>query len=57
MIPLASGTLQPPDPSRSAGSTKGKLYAALAYRDEDSKHRLTRKLDESLLRSGYTILR
>lgn len=57
VIPLASGTLQPPDPSRSAGSTKGKLYAALAYRDEDSKHRLTRKLDESLLRSGYTILR
>ncbi|MGN7764800.1 hypothetical protein [Paenibacillus sp. 22594] len=57
VIPLTSGTLRPPDPSRSAGSAKGKLYAALAYRNEDSKNRLTRKLDESLLRTGYTILR
>lgn len=59
VIPLASGTLQPPDVSRStgSGSSKGKLYAALAYRDEDSKNRITSKLDESLLRTGYTILR
>ncbi|CQR55843.1 hypothetical protein [Paenibacillus riograndensis] len=60
VIPLSSGTLQPPDPSRSTGSTgsaKGKLYAALAYRNEARKDRLTRKLDESLLRTGYTILR
>lgn len=57
VIPLTSGTLQPPASSRSTGSSKGKLYAALAYRNEDSKNRLTRKLDESLLRTGYTILR
>ncbi|OKP92315.1 hypothetical protein A3842_02385 [Paenibacillus sp. P3E] len=57
VIPLASGTLQPPASSRSTGSGKGKLYAALAYRNEDSKNRLIRKLDESLLRTGYTILR
>ncbi|KAI7261000.1 hypothetical protein KC345_g9930 [Hortaea werneckii] len=57
VIPLTSGTLQPLDSSRAAGSTKGKLYAALAYENEDSKQRLTRKLDESLLRTGYTILR
>lgn len=57
VIPLTSGTLQPPASSRSTGSSKGKLYAALAYRNEDSKNRLIRKLDESLLRTGYTILR
>ncbi|OKP97033.1 hypothetical protein [Paenibacillus sp. P46E] len=57
VIPLTSGTLQPPASSRSTGSAKGKLYAALAYRNEDSKNRLIRKLDESLLRTGYTILR
>ncbi|WP_340021258.1 hypothetical protein MHI24_19905 [Paenibacillus sp. FSL K6-1096] len=57
IIPLTSGTLQPLDSSRSSGSAKGKLYAALAYRSEDSKSRFTRTLDESLLRTGYTILR
>ncbi len=57
VIPLTSGTLQPPDPSRSSGSSKGKLYAALAYRNEDRKNKLTGKLEESLLRTGYTILR
>ncbi|MNC30856.1 hypothetical protein D3C75_791580 [compost metagenome] len=57
VIPLSSGTLQPQDPSRSAGSAKGKLYASLAYRNEDRKNRLTGKLEESLLRTGYTILR
>ncbi|MNO17066.1 [Butirosin acyl-carrier protein]--L-glutamate ligase [compost metagenome] len=57
VIPLSSGTLQPPDKFRSAGSGKGKLYAALAYRNEDHKNRLSLKLDESLLRTGYTILR
>lgn len=57
VIPLSSGTLQPQDPSRSAGSAKGKLYASLAYRNEDYKNKLTGKLEESLLRTGYTILR
>ncbi|WP_405115308.1 hypothetical protein MHH28_12440 [Paenibacillus sp. FSL K6-1217] len=57
VIPLTSRTLQPLRPSRTTGSTKGKLYAALAYRSEDRKNRLTRTLDESLLRTGYTILR
>lgn len=57
VLPLTSGTLQPSDPSRAAGSAKGKLYAALAYRSEVSKNRFTRLLDESLLRTGYTILR
>ncbi|QUL53164.1 hypothetical protein KDC22_22455 [Paenibacillus tritici] len=57
VIPLTSSALQPLDPSRATGSTKGKLYAALAYRNEDSKRWLTRTLDESLLRTGYTILR
>lgn len=57
VIPLTSGTLQPPDPSRSSGSSKGKLYAALAYQNEDRKNKLTGKLEESLLRTGYTILR
>ncbi|MFD1905310.1 hypothetical protein ACFSQ7_16500 [Paenibacillus rhizoplanae] len=57
MMPLTSSALQPLDPARTAGSTKGKLYAALTYRSEDSKQSLIRTLDESLMRTGYTILR
>lgn len=56
-MPLTSSALQPLDLSRAAGSTKGKLYAALTYRSEDSKHKLIHTLDESLMRTGYTILR
>lgn len=57
VMPLTSSALQPLDPSRAAGSTKGKLYAALTYRSEDSKRGLIHTLDESLMRTGYTILR
>ncbi|MEK5031064.1 hypothetical protein MKY96_06465 [Paenibacillus sp. FSL R7-0302] len=57
VMPLTSSALQPLDPARAAGSTKGKLYAALTYRSEDSKQSLIRTLDESLMRTGYTILR
>lgn len=56
-MPLTSSALQPLDPARTAGSVKGKLYAALTYRNEDRKHGLIRTLDESLMRTGYTILR
>ncbi|MNO02715.1 hypothetical protein D3C81_2232020 [compost metagenome] len=56
VIPLTSGTLHPPGKERSAGN-KGKLYAALAYRDTAHKKELSVKLDEALQCSGYTILR
>ncbi|ASA22416.1 hypothetical protein [Paenibacillus donghaensis] len=56
VIPLTSGTLYPPGKERPSGS-KGKLYAALAYRDAAHKQELSVKLDEVLQSSGYTSLR
>ncbi|MBW4080651.1 hypothetical protein [Paenibacillus sp. S150] len=57
VLPLSSGTLKPPGPFRSAAHGKGKLYAALAFRDGEHKKRLALKLDEVLTGTGYTILR